>query len=104
MHWPPAEHMQMQMIHRLPAFFPSVDHDAKSLREVLLRRRICGAQQEMAEQFLVFRAHLRERSDVLARNHQQMHRRLWMNIGKSDARFILIQLLRRNLTVDDFAK
>lgn len=87
---PSAEQVQMQMVDRLSAVFANVDHHPIACRKLLFARDLSDRPQQMAKQRAVFRSGLRQRSDVLARNHQQMHGRLRMNVRKSDALLIFI--------------
>ncbi len=59
---------------------------------------------QMPKDALVSGREMRERSDVLARDHENMHRRLGMNVGEDHRIIVFIQLLRGNLARGDFAE
>lgn len=104
MHGPSSQQMQVQMIDGLPAIRPGVHHDTKSLGEILLRRQFCSGCHELAEESCVCGAGLGQRSDVFARDDQQVHGGLRTNVGERYAGFIFVELLRGNFAADDFAE
>lgn len=104
MHGPSSQQMQVQMIDGLPAIRPGVHHDTKSLGEILLRRQFCSGCHELAEENCVVGTGLRERGDVFARDDEQVHGRLRMNVGERYAGFIFIELLRGDFAANDFAE
>ena len=96
--------MQMQVIYRLPAIDSCIHHDPKTLRQLLLFRQLRCDQHQMPQKFPICLTDLVQRGDVLARNNQQMHRSLRMNVGKRNAGRILIDLRSWDFSNRDLAK
>ena len=99
-----SQQMQMQVIYRLPAIDSCIHHDPKTLRQLLLFRQLRCDQHQMPQKFPICLTDLVQRGDVLARNNQQMHRSLRMNVGKRNAGRILIDLRSRDFSNRDLAK
>lgn len=103
-HMPAAEQMQMQMMHRLSAVVSGVDHYAITILELLAARKVsCGGHQ-MTKQRLVFRHRLRLGCDVLFGNNEKVGRSLRINVGKSDAKLVLVDTICRYISSDDLAE
>ena len=58
----------------------------------------------MAQQLLVSVGSIIQRFHVLARDNQDVGRRLWVYVANDDAAFIAVQKIGGNLTGDDLAK
>lgn len=94
------------MADRLSAIWPDVHHYSIALREVLLPRQLAGDAMQMTDQGLLVLAlaHLSQRSNVLLRNHQHMHRRRRVDVRKGQRLLVFIELLCGNLAVGDLAE
>jgi hypothetical protein len=98
--------MEVQMIDRLAAVRPRVDHDPVAVREILFAGYPVDDEQHAAKQGLVFLglARLRERPKVSFGNYQQMDRCLRMDIAKRDTVFVLENPGGWNLSGYNFAE
>jgi hypothetical protein len=96
--------MQMQVVHGLSAILAGVDDDAITAVELPAASQSCCGGQEVAQQGGVLGCGLGLRDDVLFRNNQEMNGSLWIDIRKTDAEFIFVNSVRRNLSFDDFAE
>jgi hypothetical protein len=96
--------MEVEVIDGLASIFACVDDYAVALAEGFVARNFCRNPQEMTEERLVAFAGVRERGDVPARHHQQMDRRLRMNVGEGVTLVVLIDSGRGNASVNDLAK
>jgi hypothetical protein len=96
--------MQMEVVNGLSAMLAGVDDDAIPARQVLSSCELGRSRHEMTEQLAVVGIGLTHGADVLAWNDEQMHGRLGMNIGEGVAKFILINGMGRNGSVNDLAK
>ena len=101
---PAAKQMQMEVVHRLAAFFAGVHHDAIAIREPLLACDLRRGPHQMAQQCAVIFAGCGHGADVFARNNQNVHWRLGVEVGKSVAQVVLINRCRGDLPFDDLAK
>ena len=101
---PPTQQMHMQMFHRLPSIRPGIHNQPIPTPQPLLPRNLHGSRHQPTQQRLIPRLRLRQRPDMPLRNHQNMHRRLRMNIRKRHHLLILIQARHRNRTGGDLAK
>ena len=87
---PPAEQMQMQMLNRLSAVFANVDDHAIPGSKFLFASEFGYSPQQVAKQCAVFGRCFCERDNVFARDYQQMHGSLRVNVREGDALFILV--------------
>src|SRR5688572_10547444 len=102
---PAAEQVNMKMKDRLPAVGVRVDDDAVAVfGETLFARDFGGRQKQPPERLLMIFPGLVERIEMLARNDQDMRRRLRADVVKSDASLVFINARRRNRAVDDLTK
>ena len=100
-----SQHVDMQVEHRLPRPGAVVDHGAIALRfQSPLTRQLRRHQKKMAEQRLVFGEGLLERGEVLSRKHQQVDRRLRVNVFDRHGALVLMNDFGGNLAVDDPAE
>lgn len=104
MHRAAAQKVQVEMSDRLAAVRTGVHHRAKAILQSLLCRNVSGYRMHMAEQSLVFERQMRERSDVLARDDQQMDGRLRVDIGDGECPLVFEDLLRWYGTSGNFAE
>ena len=104
MHRPSPHYVQMQMVYRLPAFLAGADHDPVPLRKPILARNFSSGRQQVTQERRVFRLRRLQRGNVLAGNHQDVHRRPWIDVPERVALLILVNLSRGNASFDDFAK
>src|SRR5580704_6700483 len=90
------------MIDRLAAVRPRVDDDPIAVAQLLLLGDTPRRMQQMPQQRLVIRR--RQRSHMLLRNHQHMHRSLWPDVQNGKGMLILKNLLCGNRTVSNLAE
>jgi hypothetical protein len=96
--------MQVQMMNRLPAIIPCIDHHTVSLIEPLRSRQIGRGSHQMTQQRLMLGKRLRLRRDMLFGNDQQMRRSLRIDIRETDAPLIFIDTVGRNRTFNNLAE
>lgn len=104
MHRTSAKQVKVQMIHGLASIRSRVHHGAEAFAQPLLFCDRFSHLVQVAKNALVSGREMRKRSDVLAWDHENMHRRLGMNVGEDNRVIVFIQLLRGNLTRGDFAE
>ena len=96
--------MEVQVIHRLARLRPAVIHHAKISIAAELIRNLCNHRKDVAHNGAVCVVNFVRAGDVFLWNHKEMYRRLWVDIVESVAQIILIDLLARNFSGNDFAK
>ena len=101
---PSAQHMQMQMIHRLSAIGPGIDDYSIAVIQMQRPRQLRRHRHQMSQQRRMLRQRIRQRSDVLLRNYKQVNRRLRMDVVEGNRQRIVMNTLRRNLTGNDLAE
>src|SRR5436190_593650 len=90
--------MDVEVKHGLPAVGVRVYHHTISvLGKALVACDLCRRQKQMAERLFLTIRRFVQRIEVLARNDQDMRRRLRAEVVKSDAHAVLKNLLRRYL-------
>jgi hypothetical protein len=95
----------MQVEHRLSGPRAVVDHRAVSLRFQSSRAgELCRNEEKMAQQRRVFRLGLLERGQVFAGNHQQVDRRLRVNVCDRHGSVVFVNDLGGSLVVNDSAE
>ena len=94
----------MQVKNRLAGARAGVDDDAESASDCKLAGKLGGHAVEVADQRLVGGIGLERRRKVFARNDQQMHRRLRVDVVKGEAGIIGIGDFGGDLPVHDFAE
>lgn len=94
----------MEMIDGLAAVFTGVYDGAIAIDEAFFPRDLCDDGKQVAKQWSVFRRSGGERCDVFARDNQQMHFGVGMDVGEDDALLIFIDAGGRNGSFDDLAK
>src|SRR6218665_1911256 len=96
--------MHMDVVDGLPAILVAVHHHTKTLIAALLVGQALGGVENVAGQGFVVFAEVVEGGDMLFRDHQEVHRRLWANIVKRDNLVVFIKLARGNIPGDDLAE
>src|SRR5689334_10321554 len=107
--WPGAAHdVYVEMVDLLPALSPGIDDDAKTAVRIgpaaLLDGQLGSQDHDLPEQRRVFRADLCHRRDMPLRHDHEMHWRPRRNVVEGEEFFILVDLARGNLALDDLAK
>jgi hypothetical protein len=90
----------VQVLHALPAVAAQIGYQPKTIRAVLRPELGCDVQQ-VTESFLVGVVSVFKR---MTRYHQQVNRRLRLDIGESNTRLILIDERDRDFAACNFAK
>lgn len=101
---PAAQHVHVQVIHGLPAICSCIDHHPIAFREAFVPGNLCPGQQEVTQQVRVLLAGVGCGTDVLARNHKEMHRRLRVDVAECIAAVVAEDRLGGNCAFDDFAE
>src|SRR5690606_30369107 len=94
----------VNMIDRLPALFVAVHDYPKPLAAAQLRGEALGGQEEMAGQCGVAVSQVLKGGDVLFRNDQKVHGRLWIDVMEGDHLDVFVEDASRNLTGNDLAE
>ena len=103
-HLPAAENMEMQVMDRLAGIVAAVGNDAVSAGQVFLSGNNANGTQAFRQFGIRGSGGIIQGAYMLLRNHQDVDRRLRINITERIDIFILIDFLRGNLTADDFAE
>ena len=102
---PSAEHVQVQVEHRLPGVGVAVEHGAVAALGVAALGGDCrGSPHHRADQAVVRTVEVVQRGDVRSRHDQHMHGRLRVDVLEGHEVVVLEHLLRRNLAGDDAAE
>src|ERR1700733_15257465 len=101
---PPTQYMQVQMADRLASIVTGIDHNPVATIERLFPCDARRSPQQMPKQRRMFHLSMSSRSNMLFRNHQQMHRSLGVDVRKGEAQVILVHPLRWNDAGDDLAE
>lgn len=97
--------MHMKVEYGLAAIGVRIDHDPVSIAgETLALCDIGRRQKQMAESLLMPRGSLVHRIDVLARDDENMGRRLRRNVVERQAKIVFINSLRRYVAGSDLTK
>ena len=100
--------MPVQVMHFLPAFSAGVGENAKTTLGVglaaLLQGQARRQRHHAPEQGFVLGAHLSHGSNVLARDHQKMHRCPRVDVVKGKNVFVFVDLAAGNLAGGNLAK
>lgn len=92
------------MIDGLPAVGAGVDYEAETVVEVLPLSDIFRCEEKFAKQLGIARGGVCEGSEVSLGDDQDMHRRLWMDVGKSKHVIIFEQTCHGNCARGDLAE
>jgi hypothetical protein len=104
MHLSSSQQMEVKMIHCLSAVGAGVNNQPKTVVEVLqLCNFICG-EKEFPEEFGFGGRRVCDGSEVLLGDDQDMHRRLWMNVGKRQNMFVLVEARDQDHIAGDLAE
>src|ERR1039458_3985074 len=94
----------MEMVHGLAAVLPGIHDDAVAAVKLLglgdLRRR----RKKVTEQRGILSGGIAERTNMLSRHNQHMHRRLGVDIREGVAKIVLEDGRRGNNSFNDFAE
>jgi hypothetical protein len=93
-HLPTTEQVYMEVKDALTTILSDVGHQAIAV--ILQAQRashFCRSKEETTEQLSVFDTSIRNRNQGLAWNHEDMNRRLRLNVSKGDDMLIFIELL-----------
>ena len=105
MHPPTAQQVQMDMKDRLPAVASLIQHHAVPIPcQTSLPRHLPRDRHQMPDHTFVGDVHIQRPGDVIAWYHQDMCRRLGIDIHKCDRVFIFIHNLSRLLACDNLAE
>ena len=95
----------MQMKDALPGIGAGVDHDAiTAVGDSLLARQPRRDLKDLADQRAGMLGAVRHADQMLARNNQNMHRRLGRDVLERDYGIVLINQIGLNLALDNAAK
>jgi hypothetical protein len=95
----------MQVEHRLSRLAIAIEHRAISaLAESLAGRQLSGSSQHPADQRVIVRTEIVGGRDVLPRDDEQVHRRLWIDVAERDEIVVFVNNRCRNLAGDDAAE
>jgi len=101
---PAAEQVQMQVIHRLPTIITGVHNDPVAFAQLLIARNLASRSHQRSHQSHICSNCTCRRSNVPLRNDQHVCRRLRIDVGKTNAKFVFIDAACRNIPVDDPAE
>jgi hypothetical protein len=88
--------MQVKMIDGLAAVGAGVEDETKTVVEMLLLRHFVGCGEELTEKLGVGGGGVCEGGEVLLGDDQDMHRGLWMDVGKREHVLILKEMRDRD--------
>ena len=88
--------MEVQVEHALPCLFSDIGYDAEAFHALFLRD-FCDHLKTVGNYRAVGIIHLRSGADVLLGNHEEMRRRLGIDIIKGIAQLVLIDLFGRDI-------
>jgi hypothetical protein len=91
-HLSSSQQMQVEVIDCLTTIGSGIDDEAKTVVETLLLCNFVRRGEELTEKFGVARGGVCERSNVLPGDDQDMHRGLWIDVGKREHVLILIEM------------
>ena len=103
-HLTAAEDMEMKVVDRLAGIVSAVGNNPVSARQVLLRGNDPDGPKAFRKLGIRGSGGIIQGAYMLLRNHQDMDRRLRIDITESVDIFILIDFLRGDLAADDPAK
>lgn len=92
----------MQVVYRLASVLPRIHDQTKTRRaNSFLLCNLTGLEDEVTEEALVFGHDLRQGTNLLLGYQDNMHARLRIDVSKSQAEIVLIDDIRRYLSIDD---
>jgi hypothetical protein len=101
---PPAKHVHMQVIYRLPAVRAGIDHHAITLGETFRAGNVSSRRKKVPEQSRVRVIAVGERRNMLPRYYQKMRGRLRIDVSKRNALLVLVDELRGDASSHDLAE
>jgi hypothetical protein len=94
--------MKMQMENGLPRVCSLIDDDTQTtLGYAFLPRQLCDHQKNLADDGLVVRLQIQNRSDMLTRNDQDMDWRLVTDISEGNYRLVSVNNVTLNSAFND---
>lgn len=97
-----AQQMKMQMENGLTRVRSRIDDDTEAtLGYALLPRQLCDHQKNLADNGLVVRLQIQNRSDMLARNDQDMDRCLGTDVPEGNYRLVSVNNVTLNPAFND---
>jgi hypothetical protein len=96
--------MYMQMVDRLAAILPGIDHGAKPIGQSFAVGDASGCYVKIPQQLLGVVARLGERTNMFARDNQNMCGRLRIDIPERIGKFVGENFLRRSFTGNNLAE
>ena len=100
-----AQQMKMEVKNGLACVRTCVDDYAKAfLRDTLFLRELGGNQKNIANYFSIVSAQIRKRGDMLARDNQNMNRRLRIDVLEGHHGVIFVEHITLNLFLDNAAE
>src|ERR1700739_4453585 len=96
--------MDVDVVDRLVAVFAGIDHGAIAPCQSFGAGNLGCCPMQMAKQGNVFPACAGDGGNVLARNDEDVRRRLRIDVRKGVAEFILVDGLRRDASINDLAE
>lgn len=104
MHLASAQQVQVQVADGLATFRASADHNTVAFAEPVLAGDLRGRGEQTAEESFIARLGIGERGEVFLRDHEDVLRRLRVDVVEGIDRLVFVGLLRGNLAGDDFAE
>ena len=92
----------MQVVDGLSAVFAAVHHHAIAIAQIELFCQIADDAPHVSDRRPVFVFDGIDRSNLLPRDHEDMHRSLRTDVMKRQAMIVLVNEFRWNLSVNDF--
>jgi len=94
----------MQMVHGLAAILAAIHHHAVAMSQALLSRNLRRGPHQVTEQRTMLIHSLRQRTNMFARDHEHVNRRLGIDIGECIHQIVLIDGRGWNLAGRDLAE
>lgn len=94
----------MDVVDCLTSISPGIDNSAVSLRKPLVACDLRCCPLQMPQQLFVVLFGVSDRGDVLARDDEDVHWRLGLDVGECVATLVLVNGLRRNASINDLAE
>jgi hypothetical protein len=97
--------MKMKMEHRLAGISSGIGHNTVArLRQTLLFRDVGADNQQLSQKVPVLFATVLHRRDMLFRDDQRVHGRLWIDIVECQDAVVFMDDFRRNGFLHDLTK
>ena len=92
------------MFDGLSAVIAGIYDDAVSVGEALLARNFCRCEHKLAEEGLIFSFGVGDRTDVPARDDEDVGGRFWVDVREGVERIILVDRCGGDLAFGDLAE